>query len=762
MLSGMGLAAADWADNLALIPLGSLFGALAGMALARSRFSGRLASLFAACYGLFVTGWLMGQTLDPALPWRERILILAARLQFFVSAFAEGRESQDSLMVVLLLALVYWVLAVYGAWALFRRRALWGGIIPLGLALVLNAYYYLGQVRLDVLVAVYLLTAMLLFLDHEMRSRQEEWSAIRARVPATAVAYLARAGTIAVVVIIVVGWVGPAFAGSERAADAWAEVSGPWLAVRDRIGRALAGLRSPVALVGEKFGEALVLEAGVQLSDDLIMEVAPADSLRGSGRFYWRARTYSTYQDGRWAAGTSGRADFDPGDGPLELADNLAREEVQVTIAFNNAVQQLLYLPAQPTWVNRTSELIGVSVGGELVDVSSFLAGQPIFQGEAVRAVGAVAVPTADELRTAGSDYPAWVVDRYLQLPGSISERTRELSRRIAGDLPTAYDQAAAITGWLRRNVEYQRVTEAPPSNQEPVDWFIFDYGIGFCNFYATAEVVMLRSLGVPARLAVGYARGEFAADQGVYRVAAADFHAWPEVYFPGYGWVEFEPTVSQPVLTRSELGPNLTELELAQRSGFGSRGELDELRLERMEDLLTQDEPLPADFAPPAEKALTVSLVWILLVSLVGAAFLWTRLDPAWRLSLSAIVPWRLGPAAGVAGGMPPVRLRLADTAASRAYLRWLAWWPRLGLPRHAGQTPRERAARFAAAFPELEAPASRLAALYASERFGGQPALESDVSALWRTLSPRLVSAWLQRVWSKVLALIQAPQEA
>lgn len=145
-------------------------------------------------------------------------------------------------------------------------------------------------------------------------------------------------------------------------------------------------------------------------------------------------------------------------------------------------------------------------------------------------------VPNAEQLRSAGVDYSDWVRDRYLQVPESITPRTRELACRIAGDLPTDHDKAEAITAWLRSNIEYSRVTQAPPDDQETVDWFLFDYSTGFCNYYATAEVMMLRSLGVPASLAVGYARGEYVADCGVYEVRAEIYHAWPEVFFPGYG----------------------------------------------------------------------------------------------------------------------------------------------------------------------------------------------------------------------------------
>ncbi len=80
------------------------------------------------------------------------------------------------------------------------------------------------------------------------------------------------------------------------------------------------------------------------------------------------------------------------------------------------------------------------------------------------------------------------------------------------------------------------------------LEWFLFDERAGFCNYYASSEVMMLRALGVPARLSVGYAEGTWNPEDNVYVILGKDSHAWPEVYFPNIGWVPFEPTVSQPL----------------------------------------------------------------------------------------------------------------------------------------------------------------------------------------------------------------------
>jgi hypothetical protein len=85
------------------------------------------------------------------------------------------------------------------------------------------------------------------------------------------------------------------------------------------------------------------------------------------------------------------------------------------------------------------------------------------------------------------------------------------------------------------------------------VDYFLFNLQRGYCDYFASAMVVMARSVGIPARLAVGYAMGHYHSQQGAYVVTEKDAHAWPELYFPDYGWIPFEPTSGLGPLERAE-----------------------------------------------------------------------------------------------------------------------------------------------------------------------------------------------------------------
>jgi len=164
-----------------------------------------------------------------------------------------------------------------------------------------------------------------------------------------------------------------------------------------------------------------------------------------------------------------------------------------------------------------------------------------------------VSVADKTMLRRAPTTYPAYIRSKYLQLPSNLPQRVREKARQVAGDKATAYDKAETVESWLRTTYRYSTVVKTPPAGRDPVDYFLFDLKEDFCEYFASAMVVMLRELGVPARLVEGYTTGSFDPTIGKYVVREQNAHAWVEVYFAGYGWIEFEPTPSEQVFPRTE-----------------------------------------------------------------------------------------------------------------------------------------------------------------------------------------------------------------
>ena len=166
--------------------------------------------------------------------------------------------------------------------------------------------------------------------------------------------------------------------------------------------------------------------------------------------------------------------------------------------------------------------------------------------GSAYTVVSQRSNATAEGLRAEGSIANTDARGLFTQVPVSTSDRTRALAQQL--EAPTTYDTVLAIQAWLAANVEYDLDAQVPPEGADAVDHFLFESQRGFCEQIATATAIMLRTLGVPARIATGYVPSERDVVAGVWISRASDAHAWVEVRFPNFGWVAFDPTASVPL----------------------------------------------------------------------------------------------------------------------------------------------------------------------------------------------------------------------
>jgi transglutaminase-like putative cysteine protease len=177
-------------------------------------------------------------------------------------------------------------------------------------------------------------------------------------------------------------------------------------------------------------------------------------------------------------------------------------------------------------------------------------ADEPLKQGDSYVMVSAVTNASERDLRSVPAAYPAQIADRYLQLPPGFSPRVAALAQELTAAALTPYDKAKAVESYLR-TIPYNDEIAAPPAGADPIEYFLFDLREGYCDYYATAMAMMLRSVGVPARAVSGYAEGTFDEESGAWFITQRDAHTWVEVFFPDYGWIEFEPTAAESPLER-------------------------------------------------------------------------------------------------------------------------------------------------------------------------------------------------------------------
>ena len=149
--------------------------------------------------------------------------------------------------------------------------------------------------------------------------------------------------------------------------------------------------------------------------------------------------------------------------------------------------------------------------------------------------------------------YTANIIETYLQLPTDLPPELAAYAAEITAGAETPYDKALAIEATLRK-LPYTLDVPAPPKGSGGCFRFLNDLGKGYCDYFASAMVVLARLSGVPARLAIGYASGNYDRQADQYTVTEMDAHSWVEVYFPGFGWIPFEPTPSRLVPERTSL----------------------------------------------------------------------------------------------------------------------------------------------------------------------------------------------------------------
>src|ERR1700722_16286744 len=190
----------------------------------------------------------------------------------------------------------------------------------------------------------------------------------------------------------------------------------------------------------------------------------------------------------------------------------------------------------------------------------------PFHNYTAVRYEGFSRLPTLDviKLRDAGTDYPDDIKQTYLQLP-ALDPRIAPLAEQMTARKTTPYDKAAAMEVYLRGKYGYTLDLKGKPGG-DPLAHFLFETRAGHCEYFASSMTVMLRTFGFPAREVNGFLPGEYNDLAGDYVVRASDAHSWVEVFFPGNGWVTFDPTPDGPEnarCLRSRMGQYLDWLSL-------------------------------------------------------------------------------------------------------------------------------------------------------------------------------------------------------
>lgn len=651
------------------------------------------------------------------------------------------------LVFLLNMSLLLWWIAYFGIWTMFRFGQTWRTVGTTGIVTAVNTYY--APSSITILFVLFVLFALLLLVSTHLDELQRHWYRERVRFSPDILFDFMRNGLVFSVLAVGLAWGAPKLGLFHILNQQLQPISEAWETFTDSVAQANEGLNQQMRGSNASFLNTLTLGGPRRPSNTPVMQVRALE-----GR-YWRANTYDAFDGAQWT-NTQDRRRSIPSDQTIPAPGWESRARLQQTVmplrdlgyvvlaapdVLQTSVDTLALYDVVPASFFETPAAPGPDLAleegqGETLELQYIQTRERLTPDTPYQVVSALSTASVWDLEQAPETLPAAIAERYLQIPASLEPRVMELALDLTAQEATRYGKAKALERALRR-FPYDESIAAAPRGVDPVSYFLFDIQRGYCDYYATSMVMMLRTLGIPARLAAGYAEGAYDDATDTFLVTEEDAHSWVEVYFGGLGWIEFEPTANESPLLRDPGGPPLEEPRIpGAQAGetLGNGPDLTDLTEPESDLLLNQD--FTDDFIPTTNSnpgLPTWLLVGLALAALALAAWALTRMR-----SQSAV--------------------RERKSSQGLVYGKLMRWARRGGVQFSDSATPMERRSVLLRLFPQLTAPITAIVTTYVRFRYGMRAGLAhtADQMAMerqWNAVQWPLVRAWLRFRWRRLI---------
>ncbi len=524
-------------------------------------------------------------------PIVEASSALSMRLQVWLSGFNRNVNVNDALVRNLVWLLLLWLIAAWMGWFTARRNAV-TALTPAIFVLALVTSY--SEFKVETIWA--LVFVMLLLMGvWNYKNHAQQWEARKVDYSDSIRYDNTQAVLMLAVGFCMIAFVTPSISWREirdylrehnSSKNETAEVLGvqQQIVPMKNVAAQKPTLPRDHLLIG---GNALSEEIVMTIRTGELPPIANPTFIANVPRYYWRSTIYDEYMGAGWVTSSAPPQKFSANT-PLipGLLNNYKAVHLDVELAqpegklFWSGTLFSADVPLTVDWRLRPQSGLFADQA-TLLQADMFAA---TTNATAYKAESYIPNVTVSALRSAPDNYPQDILDRYLILPREVPARVRRLAEDITKGKTNPYDKAKAIEVYLRANYPYDLEVPAPPPDQDVADYFLFDLKRGYCDYYATAMVVLARASGVPARFVSGYSPGSYDAPNAQYVIRELNAHSWAEVYFTGIGWVEFEPTGSIPEIVRKET----EEITAPQKEDSAASRLLTRFRLEKVAYILT------------------------------------------------------------------------------------------------------------------------------------------------------------------------------
>lgn len=450
---------------------------------------------------------------------------------------------------LLVLGLLLWATGQFAASAVFRHRRPLSAVVVVGALLIGNmtatVREHLGYLMIFSVAALFLLTRL-----HAL-DEQATWLRRRIGDPTSVGSLYLRGGAVFIVIAVVGAFALTHTARSAPLKDAWEDLKPALLDISAAIQRFLPAGADSRGIGAIQFGPNATIQNIWSTNEQLAMTIQrkPGDETK----YYWRVVAYDRFNLFGWQfTSTDSRIPRPAGDELLAQTLDAVPEDrgTEVTFTVTPAAHRGPYIvsPLAPATVDRDTELLGLGPEENFFQAVRIEGSEPYTVTARVPLLGDVpGGRTENLLRVAGTEYPDEIRARYLPVaPGALGPEAEELLADILAKAPAnnPYDVATAMVREFHSSrFRYSpNVLDVDCGERSATECFAWSQR-GYCQHYASLMTILLRQAGIPARFVQGFLPGDIDVRSGVETVKNTSAHAWVEAWFPGHGWVIFDPT---------------------------------------------------------------------------------------------------------------------------------------------------------------------------------------------------------------------------
>jgi transglutaminase-like putative cysteine protease len=661
-----------WVSNTFILSWSAAAGLLVGLIIAKiHRLPQPILHLAACLIGHWLSVWLTS-VIAFHVSWGVLIAGIGAVLT------DPTRLNNNSEMVFLFyLSFLSFFLAYFGAWLVYHAHLPWLVAIVYCSILLINLNY--AKTDLTFLVAILVAALILLIARIQLTARLIQWKSEglytdRSWLRGITWRFM-QSVSIMIVLTLLLGWILPVLSQPSGGVTFWNKLDNAWMNVTQghlslqNPGSILQAYQAPTAF----FGDQLTIAGSVHLPTGEVLSYTSSAAPQ-----YLAGFSYDHFDGHTWTSlASTGHNYVANAQLPNDSTANHTTISTSVTIDVPpEGTKYYLFGPAQPASFDVPTTLYeeplvsgepivsawsqrSALTSGERYDVTSFV------PPTSPQDLSAMPVPlvNSDVLR-ADPNYSS-LQALYLQLPSDLTPLVWHTTQQWTQGATSAYGALKMLESHLNNQAQFTYSLDNPPvpNNVDAVAWLL-QTRQGYCTYYATAMTIMARQLGIPTRVVNGFSLGHLDSQRKVWAVDGSDAHSWVQAYFPGFGWINFDPTpgyslpnandpqpVKTPIATPSPARPKSTPTKPAPIGTPGSKNNITP----------PPSDPLSGGPTSPGALALQnflmafsiISLVGSILVLLVAIARYWWRNLYA-DSSFVAATFWRLCRLAGWVGLSP------------------------------------------------------------------------------------------------------------